>query len=154
MNIVLKPIVREDIQTVWEMQVEAFSSLLSKYQDYEISPATESINIIIEKFNQPWTTYYFIIAHGEKVGVIRIVDKKDGTRKRISPIFILPKYQNKGYAQQAILESERLYGRNHWCLATILEEKQLLYLYEKLGYHQTDIIETNYHMHIVLYKKN
>ncbi len=33
------------------------------------------------------------------VGAIRVVDKKEeGKIKRISPIFILEKYRNKGYA--------------------------------------------------------
>ena len=36
MNIKLKPIVREDVETVWKMQVEAFSELLNKYQDYDM----------------------------------------------------------------------------------------------------------------------
>ena len=39
-NIELKPVVREEIETVWKMQVEAFSELLERYQDYETSPAT------------------------------------------------------------------------------------------------------------------
>lgn len=43
MSIELKPIVREDVETVWKMQVEAFSDLLEKYQDYDMSPAAESI---------------------------------------------------------------------------------------------------------------
>ncbi len=36
MIIELKPIVREDIETIWRMQVEAFSELLEKYQDMDI----------------------------------------------------------------------------------------------------------------------
>lgn len=45
-NIELKPVVREEIETVWKMQVEAFSELLERYQDYETSPATESMDPI------------------------------------------------------------------------------------------------------------
>jgi predicted acetyltransferase len=86
---------------------------------------------------QPWTKYYFITAGGIKVGAIRVVDKKNGSRKRISPIWIMQDYRNKGYAQQAILEAEKIYGSDHWCLNTILQEKGNLHLYEKLGYHQT-----------------
>ena len=70
------------------MQIEAFSELYTKYQDTETSPATEKYEDILFRFNQPETTYYFITADNVKVGVIRIVDCKDGvTRKRISPIF-------------------------------------------------------------------
>ena len=155
MSVELKPITREDVETIWKMQVEAFSELLKKYHDYDMSPATESLEKIMSKFEQPWTTYYFIISNNEKVGAIRIVDKKDGSRKRISPIWIMPEHRGKGYAQQAMLEAERIYGSTHWCLDTILQEKGNLYLYEKLGYHQTGKIEhINDRMDIVFYEKD
>ena len=154
-DVELKPVVREEIEMVWRMQVEAFSELLEKYQDYETSPAAESADKILARFEQPWTTYYFITADDEKVGVIRVADKKDGSRKRISPIWIMPEYRNKGYAQQAIREAERIYGSDSWCLDTILQEKGNLHLYEKLGYHRTGRVETiNDRMDIVFYEKD
>lgn len=154
-NIKLKPVAKEDIETVWKMQVEAFADLLEKYHDYDMSPAAESIDKVSARFEQPWTTYFFIIADDEKVGGIRVVDKKDGSRKRISPIWIMKQYRNKGYAKQAIQEAERLYGHDHWCLDTILQEKGNLYLYEKLGYHRTGRIDKiNDRMDIVYYEKD
>ena len=71
----------EDLQTIWKMQVEAFSELYEKYHDTETSPATEKIDKIIWRFNQPETTYYFITADGEKDGVIRVIDCKDGVTR-------------------------------------------------------------------------
>lgn len=151
----LNPIVEEDIELVWKMQVDAFSELLEKYKDFDMSPAAEKMDKINARFKQPWTTYYFILADDEKVGVIRVVDRKDGSRKRISPIWIMQEFRNKGYAQQAILEAERIHGSNHWCLDTILQEKGNLYLYEKLGYHQTGRIDKiNDRMDIVYYEKD
>ena len=146
----------DDLDTILQMQKEAFSELYAKYQDTETSPATEKYKDILFRFNQPETTYYFIMADNIKVGVIRIVDGKDGvTRKRISPIFIMPEYRNKGYAQQAIKEAERIHGENHWKLDTILQEKGNCYLYEKLGYHQTGKTEQiNDKMTIVFYEKD
>ena len=88
-GIELKLVVQEDIETVWRMQVEAFSELLEKYQDYDTNPAAEKIDKVTARFEQPWTSYYFIMADCEKVGVIRVIDKKDGSRKRISPIWIM-----------------------------------------------------------------
>lgn len=150
----LRAIAREDIETVWRMQVEAFSELLEKYQDYDTNLGAENMDTIIAKFEQPWTTYYFIIASNEKVGVIRIVDKKDGTRKRISPIWIMKEHRHKGYAQQAIIVVERLHGTTNWCLDTILQEKGNIHLYEKLGYYPTGRIEKiNDRMDIVFYEK-
>ena len=146
----------EDLDTILQMQKEAFSELYAKYQDTETSPATEKYENTLFRFNQPETTYYFIMADNVKVGVIRIIDCKDGvTRKRISPIFIMPEYRNQGYAQQAIKEAERIHGKQNWKLDTILQEKGNCYLYEKLGYHQTGKTEQiNDKMTIVFYEKD
>ena len=156
MNIKLIKSKYEDLDTIQQMQKEAFAELYAKYRDTQTSPATEKYEDILFRFNQPETTYYFITTNGEKVGVIRIVDCKDGvTRKRISPIFIMPEYRNQGYAQQAIKEAERIHGENHWKLDTILQEKGNCCLYEKLGYHQTGKTEQiNDKMTIVFYEKD
>jgi GNAT superfamily N-acetyltransferase len=155
MSVELKVVNREDIETVWKMQVEAFSGLLEKYQDYDLNPAAEEMDKVLARFEQPETTFYFIIANGDKVGVIRIIDKQDGSRKRISPLWIMKEYRNKGYAQQAMIEAEKLYGADNWCLNTILQEKGNCYLYEKLGYHQTGKIDKiNDRMDIVYYEKD
>ena len=155
MSVELVPVKREDIESVWKMQLEAFSGLLEKYQDYDISPGAEPVDNVIARFDQPWSTYYFILAENAKVGVIRIIDKKDGSRKRISPIWIMAEYRNKGYAGQAICEAEKLFGENNWCLETILQEKGNCHLYEKLGYHQTGRIDKiSDCMDIVYYEKD
>ena len=146
---------KTDIEILWKMQVEAFTDLLDKYQDFDLSPAAESIDKVIARFEQAWTKYYFIVAGGIKVGAIRVVDKRDGSRKRISPIWIMPKYRNKGYAQQAIMAAEKIYGSDHWCLDTILQEEGNLHLYEKLGYHRTGKVDKiNDRMDIVYYEKD
>ncbi|MBR3057395.1 MAG: GNAT family N-acetyltransferase [Clostridiales bacterium] len=137
------------------MQIDAFSGLLAKYQDFDMSPGAEKLEKIEARFNQPWTNYYFIVAENKNVGVIRVIDKKDGSRKRISPIWIMEEFRGKGYAQKAILEAEKIYGVENWSLDTILQEKGNCHLYEKMGYHQTGQIEhINDKMDIVFYEKN
>lgn len=154
MGVRLVPVKREDVETVWRMQVEAFSDMLEKYQDYELSPATEDVDRVIARFEQPETTYFFIVADDKKVGAIRVVDRQDESRKRISPIFIMKEFRNKGYAQQAILEVERLFGSDNWSLDTILQEKGNIHLYEKLGYERVGQPERiNERMDIVFYEK-
>jgi len=76
-------------EKIWRMQVESFQAMLDKYKDYGTSPANEDTKIMRQRFNQNFTYYYIIISDNEEVGAIRVVDKKDGSRKRISPIFIL-----------------------------------------------------------------
>ena len=147
---------KSDMATILQMQIKAFMPMLEKYRDYETSPANEKYEDILFRFNQPQTTYYFIEVDSQKVGVIRIVDFKDeSTRKRISPIFIMSEYRNKGYAQQAIAEAERLHGAENWSLDTILQEEGNCYLYEKLGYRKTGRTEKiNYRLTLVFYEKD
>ena len=147
---------KSDLETILQMQIKAFMPMLEKYRDSETSPANEKYEDILFRFNQPQTTYYFIEVDSQKVGVIRIVDFKDeSTRKRISPIFIMSEYRNKGYAQQAIAEAERLHGAENWSLDTILQEEGNCYLYEKLGYRKTGRTEKiNYRLTLVFYEKD
>lgn len=145
----------EDLNRIWKMQVEAFAGLLEKYRDYELSPAAEDIEKIEARFAQPGSAYYFIEADDADVGVIRIVDRGDGARKRISPLWIMPPYRGRGYAQEAMLAAENIYGSHHWELDTILQEPGNLHLYEKMGYHQTGKTEKiNDLMDIVYYEKD
>lgn len=147
---------KSDLETILQMQTEAFMPMLQKYRDYETSPANEKYEDILFRFNQPQTTYYIIEVDSHKVGVIRIVDFDDESmRKRISPIFIMPEYRNRGYAQQAIAEAERLHGSTNWSLDTILQEQGNCYLYEKLGYKKTGKTEIiNDRLTLVFYEKD
>ena len=155
MSVTLRQAKREDIKTIWKMQVEAFSDLLAVYQDYDMSPAAEGLDKVMARFEQPWTRYYCIEAEGKDVGAIRVVDKRDGSRKRISPLWIMKEFRGKGYAQDAIRAVEDLYGKDNWCLDTILQEKGNLHLYEKMGYKRTGRIERiNERMDIIFYEKD
>ena len=151
----LRVVAKDDMQTIWKMQIEAFSDLLHKYQDYDMSPGAESFEKVMARYEQPWTTYYFIVAGNNNVGAIRIIDRKDGSRKRISPVWIMPVHRNRGYAQAAITAAEQIHGSRHWCLDTILQETGNLHLYEKMGYHRTGKIDKiNDRMDIVYYEKD
>ena len=155
MSIKLKRISMEECETLWEMQVDAFAELLEKYQDYDISPANEPMSWVEGRLRQPFTYYYFIMDGETAVGAIRVVDVKDGSRKRISPVFIMKEHRGKGYAQAAIKTAEVLHGADNWALDTILQEKGNCYLYEKMGYHQTGETEIiNERMTIVNYEKD
>lgn len=128
----------QDAENLWKMQTVAFQDLYAKYQDPETSPATETLDKIIMRLEQPFTHYYFIDVNGINVGAIRVVDTKEANKsKRISPIFIMKEFRGKGYAQQAIQLAEEIHGSSGWELDTILQEKGNCHLYEKLGYKQT-----------------
>lgn len=145
----------DDAQRIWRMQIQAFERLVRIYQDIDTNPGCEPIEKVIARLKQPYTFYYMIQAEGETVGAIRVVDKRqEGINKRISPLFILPEYQGRGYAQQAMLEAERIHGSAHWELDTILQEKGNCHLYEKMGYRQTGKMwRISDKMTLVLYEK-
>ena len=126
-----------DAKMIRDMQKEAFSALLEIYQDHDTSPANETLERITWKLQQTDCYFYRIKVDGTVVGGIRVVDAGDGSPKRISPLFILPRHQGKGYAQRAILEAEERHGSHNWELGTILQEPGNCYLYEKMGYQQT-----------------
>ena len=144
----------KDARQLWEMQVKSFQQLLDKYQDYETNPASESVDRVLARLEQKHTYYYFICLDGVKVGAIRVVDFRTVQNKRISPLFILPEYQNQGIAQSAIKMCEQIHGSDGWELYTILQEQGNCHLYEKLGYRKLDRQETvNDKMTLVFYEK-
>ena len=141
-----------DAQELWEMQAEAFSELLEKYEDYETNPAAEKLERVLARLTDG-SFYYFICVDGEKVGAIRIVVREDGI-KRISPVFISRSFRRKGYAMQAIKLAESLHGEQGWALETILQEDGNCRLYERLGYKRTGRTERiNDKMDLVFYEK-
>ena len=144
-----------DCEKIWSLQIEAFADLLAKYQDYETSPGNEPKENIQAKLLDEFTFFYFIYHEDEIAGAVRVVDRKNGDRKRIAPIFIMKKFRNRGLAQKTFEEIERIHGINHWMLDTILQEAGNCYLYEKLGYKRTGKVEhINERMDIVYYEKN
>ena len=137
------------------MQIEAFKELLYKYQDFDTSPANETVEKVETRLKQDFTFFYFICIGQQKVGAIRIIDKKeDGKNKRISPIFILPAFQGKGIAQKAIRLCEEMHGNENWELDTILQEPENCHLYEKMGYRQTGKTKViNERLTLIFYEK-
>lgn len=155
MKVKLLQITIEDTKELHSMQIKAFKELLDKYQDFDINPGNENVENVKKRLEQPFTYYYFICVNSQKVGAIRIVDKKEtGKRKRISPLFILPEFQGQGIAQKAIQLCEEIHGKEQWELETILQEPQNCYLYEKMGYKKTDNIKIiNEKLTLIRYEK-
>lgn len=139
---------------IHEMQIKTFMPVLNKYQDYETSPANESVERTIDRINQSSTDYYIIKRSNLTVGAIRIV-RKENKRYRVGPIFILPEYQGKGIAQRVFSIIEDIYNDAEiWELDSIVQEYGNCALYEKLGYHKTGVTkQINNKMTIAAYEK-
>ncbi|MCR5848600.1 MAG: GNAT family N-acetyltransferase [Lachnospiraceae bacterium] len=137
MNRVFLEEVREDeLELVHKMQIESFMPLYEKYHD-ECSPAIESLDRIKARAAVPNRKYYFIVKDGARAGVINIGNNNPEEKKIsfISPIFIIPRYQNQGIGYAAIQKAfELLPDVKTWKLDTILQEKGNCHLYEKCGF--------------------
>jgi len=144
----------KDCPLIHSIQVRSFIGLLQKYNDFDSNPAAESLDRIQQRFQQPFTDYYLIMAEDETVGMLRVCDY--GVNCRLSPICILPEFRGRGYATMAIRAMEKLYPEAIvWKLDTILQEEYLCRLYERIGYRKTGQVESvREGMDLVFYEKH
>lgn len=156
----LKLVTEEEAKCLHRLQLEAFMPLYEKYQDDETNPAKESLEKLIRKIVEDNSNYYFIMFNGEKVGGVRVRWHQGKKALKdvnwISPIFIIPKYQNKGIAGKVLEKLFISYPNTiEWRLDTIKQEAGNCHLYEKYGFVKVgkDII-VNEKMTLVCYAKN
>lgn len=143
-----------DAPLIHRMQQEAFAELLTVYQDYETNPGAERLEQVEARLAQPFTFYYLITVDGEHAGAMRVVDKGDAERKRISPLFVLPRFRRRGVAQTSLRLAEALHGRDGWSLTTILQEAGNCRLYERAGYRPNSFQKViNERMTLIGYEK-
>ena len=98
--------------------------------------------------------YFVAYQDDEPAGYVSV--RPDGeSLYHLEKIYVLPEYQNKGIAQAALKEIERMHnGCKCWILDTILEEKGNCHLYEKLGYVKIGEPQAvNEHLTLINYKK-
>lgn len=151
MNISLKKATVKDAKGIQKIQRKAFERLYITYQDAN-NPYNETLAKIKSKLKSDNISSYLIQYNGNNVGMIQINNNIES--KTLHRLFIVPEYQNKGIAQQAIGQIEEIHGKANWQLDTILQEKGNCHLYEKMGYSQTGKTEIiNDKLTIVFYKK-
>lgn len=143
----------EDCAEIYKMQIRSFQALLEKYQDYDFSPGAENIEQTYERFFQSETDFWIVSLKQRNIGAIRICNY--GRLCKLKQIFIVPEWQNNGYAQEAIKAVEKMYpDAQRWELDTILQERKLCHLYEKMGYSKTGQVENiKEGMDLVYYSK-
>ena len=156
-QIKLIPVKEDELELLLQMQIECFMPLYEKYHD-EISPALEAIERIKARASVQNRQYYFIMKDGVKVGVINIGHNDPDEKKVsfISPIFVLPEFQNQGIAYAAIQKAFNMCPQiETWKLDTIKQEKGNCHLYEKCGFKRVgDEKVVNDKMTLVFYELN
>ena len=140
MELQLVKATENDAHALHDLQVKAFMPLLNKYKDFETNPANEPIEKVISKINQNNSGFYKIVADHTLKGAIRVF-WREGDHFWISPIFILRHIKEKELPQKVVaLVGSMFLQAITWELATILEEKQNCYLYEKMGYKKMELV--------------
>ena len=135
-RIKLREVTEEEIPELYNMQVKSFMPLYEKYHD-DGSPAIEPIERVKRRFAVENRKYYFIMKDGARVGAINIGHNDPNEKKVafISPLFVLPEFQNRGIGYVAIQKAfETLPEVTTWKLDTILQEPANCHLYEKCGF--------------------
>ena len=137
MNVQLIRANYKDAERIWRMQIAAFAEQYKRYQDHNTNPANEPLSKVQNRLTDPDSYYYIITADGKDTGGICVTDRKDGSQKELSPLFLLPEYQGKGIAATAVRTVEQLHGERNWWLCAIQSEIENLRFYEHLGYRRT-----------------
>ncbi|MBO6056023.1 MAG: GNAT family N-acetyltransferase [Alphaproteobacteria bacterium] len=132
MEIDLVKATEKDAEFIHQLQVESFHEIYLKYRDDETNPINESVEKIVQKLRRPDSHFYLIKFENDFVGGVRVIVKNN--LKRISPLFVLPQYRNKGIAQAVMSKLEEIFGAKNWELETISTEEINRHLYEKMGY--------------------
>lgn len=131
--------VREDeLPQLHQMQIKSFMPLYDKYHD-EGSPAIETLERVKLRAERPNRKYFFIVKDGARVGAINLGhnDPEEKKISFISPLFILPEYQNQGIGYVAIMKAFEMYPEvKCWKLDTIKQEAGNVHLYKKCGFVQ------------------
>ena len=138
-HIRLVEVTEDEIPVLHDMQIKSFMPLYEKYHD-DCSPAIESIERVQARYAVENRKYYFVMMDGARVGAINIGHNDPNEKKVsfISPLFILPEFQNRGIGYIAIKQAFDLLPEvTTWKLDTILQEKGNCHLYEKCGFVRT-----------------
>ena len=127
----------DDAPEIHRIQVLAFAELYERYRDHDSTPANETVEQVAARIFEPDMDSYIIRNNSENIGAVRVIKMPDDVMY-LTSICVLPECQGCGYAQEALLQVEKLYpAATKWTLQTIKQERNLCYLYEKLGYRTT-----------------
>ncbi len=145
----------EDAVLVQGLQCEAFMSLYERYRDDETSPALETVSRVTERISD--SDFLVIYLGDTPMGGVRVRRfENDGeVARNISPLFIIPKYWDKGIGSEVMKVLFDTYSdADKWTLSTIEEDERNCHFYEKLGFVRTGTSTViNERMTIIGYEK-
>lgn len=152
----LKKATNTDISKIITIYHKGFENLYRRYHDDETNPYKESPDLIYSKMQISGSCYHFIIYNNRIIGLIRTIINRQRTVAEISPLVILPAFQNNKFAQKTLKKIELLHPTvKIWRVNTIKQEPKLIHLYLKCGYQliQNKIQPIKQGMDIVFFEK-
>ncbi len=126
----------KDAVIIHDMKYKAFLGTYERYHDDETNPAKEPIEKVQRQLSSSNCRYFLIVYDTNTVGAVRVVEKSIGWLD-ISPIFILPEYQNCGIGKRTMKMLFEMFPDKKWRLATILEDTRNCCFYETCGFVRT-----------------
>jgi len=148
----------KDAELIHSMKYESFLPLYERYRDDATSPVSEPLSKVVRQLQEERTDYWLIRHEDSIVGAVRVVSDgivDERNTYRISPLFILPACQNRGFGYATIVALFAAYPQaDLWQLSTIKQEKGNCHLYEKCGFRISSPEKiVNERMTLVFYQK-
>ena len=123
-----------ELLKAYSMQKKCFKPIYEKYYD-ETSPCKESFAKFVSRTKKSSFQMYWIIHNSTKVGQIWIATKNDTAI--LARLFVLPKYQNKGYGTVMMNKFFNLFENAVFSLET--KRNSISYkLYSKVGFKEVN----------------
>ncbi|MDG5813897.1 GNAT family N-acetyltransferase [Chitinispirillales bacterium ANBcel5] len=121
----------DDLKQILTLQKEAYQSEAKLYNDYSISPLTQSL----EEIRNDYLNQTILKATHDNtiIGSVRAYQK--GNVCHIGRLIVHPKHQNKGNGKELMNTIEKLFGAcDKYSLFTGYRSEKNLHLYTSLGY--------------------
>ena len=123
-----------ELLKAFSMQKKCFKPIYEKYYD-ETSPCKESFAKFVSRTTKSSFQMYWIIDNSTKIGQIWIATKNDIAI--LARLFVLPKYQNKGYGTVMMNKFFNLFENAVFSLET--KRNSISYkLYTKVGFKEVN----------------
>lgn len=132
MDLIIKRTKEVEARRLLEIQTEAFSEDLIRYEDHDTNPVNEPIEKLLRKIEI--FIHYTILLDDEIIGGADIRDLKEN-KYRLNRFFLSCEYQNKGLGSKImkLIESE-FPTAIEWSLDTPHLNTRNHHFYEKLGF--------------------
>ena len=121
----------EDAEEILSLQKLAYRIEAERYNDYNISPLTQTLEEIKAQFDN--LIFLKAVARGKIIGTVRAHEEK-GTCY-VGRLAVRPEMQNRGVGTALMQEIEKYYKPKRFELFAGSKSDDNIHLYKKLGYH-------------------